>query len=265
MPKPIPEAELERIKQSVDLVALVESRGIKLKKTGKSYKALCPFHEEKTPSFTVTPSKGLWHCFGCGKGGDAIRFVELMDGVTFPEAVQRLNGEHIPVIAHAAHETLAPTISPAQRAKLLNRVAGFYHQRFLDQHEGLHYLTQVRGLQNASLFKSYRIGYADGALLEALPNDDESRALFKQLGVLTDKGRELFTGCVVFPLFDEHGNVVNLYGRRLEDGEYNHFYLPPPRGLWNYQAAKRSPSLLLTESVIDALTLIDRGLADVTP
>lgn len=263
---PIPEAELERIKQSVDLVALIESRGIKLKKTGKSYKARCPFHEEQTPSFTVTPSKGLWHCFGCGKGGDAIRFIELLEGVSFPEAVSRLSGEHVPVITHVVQEEPpAPAITPAQRTKLLNRVASFYHQRFLDQPEGLRYLTKVRGIQNVSLLKSYRVGYADGSLLEALPNDDESRALFKALGVITDKGRELMQGCVVFPLFDEHGNVANLYGRRIEDGEYNHFYLPPPRGLWNYQAAKRSSSLLLTESVIDALTLVDRGLADAMP
>jgi DNA primase catalytic core len=265
MPKPILAAELERIKQSVDLVALIEARGVKLKKTGKSYKALCPFHQEKTPSFTVTPAKGLWHCFGCGKGGDAIRFVELLDGITFPEAVKRLTGESVPVVTHAVRETPTPTISPTQRAKLLNRVAGFYHQRFLDQPEGLRYLSKVRGIQNVSLFKSYRVGLADGALLDALPNDDESRALFKALGVITDKGRELFNGCVVFPLFDEHGNVVNLYGRRIEDGEYNHFYLPPPRGLWNYQAAKRSSSILLTESVIDAMTLVDRGFADVMP
>ena len=70
----------------------------------------------------------------------------------------------------------------------------------------------------------------------------------------------------MFPLFDDQGNVVNLYGRRMIDGEVNHLYLPGPKaGLWNYQSAKRSSSLLLTESIIDALTLIDRGLHDVMP
>lgn len=267
MPTRIAAATLESLKQSVDLVVLIESRGVKLKKTGKSYQGLCPFHAEKTPSFTVTPSKNLWHCFGCGQGGDAIRFVELMDGVSFPEAVKRLNGESVHVATRAVQEPTpsAPAITPTQRVKLLNRVATFYHQRFLDQPEGLRYLTKVRGINHVAHLKSYRVGLADGALLDALPNDDASRALFKQLGVLTDKGRELFNGCVVFPLFDAHGNVINLYGRRLEDGEFNHFYLPGPRGLWNYQAAKRSGSILLTESIIDALTLIDRGLLDTMP
>ena len=259
-------ANLEQLKQSVDLIALVESRGVKLKKTGKSYKGLCPFHAEKTPSFTITPSKNLWHCFGCGQGGDAIRFVELLDGVSFPDAVRRLNADTISIrVNPVREETPTPTITHTQRVKLLNRVASFYHQRFLDQPEGLRYLTKVRGINHVAHLKSYRVGLADGALLDALPHDDASRALFKQLGVLTDKGRELFNGCVVFPLFDAHGNVVNLYGRRLEDGEFNHFYLPGPRGLWNYQAAKRSSAILLTESIIDALTLIDRGLLDVMP
>ena len=68
MPKRIDPATLTHLKQSVDLVALIESRGVQLKKTGKRYQARCPFHAEQTPSFTVTPAKGLWHCFGCGKG-----------------------------------------------------------------------------------------------------------------------------------------------------------------------------------------------------
>ena len=269
MAKRIDPETLERLKRSVDLVALIESRGVKLKKVGKGYKGPCPFHDDHTPSFSVTPSQGLWQCFGCKQGGDAIRFVELLDGVTFPEAFDRLNAD-VQRGALGVREPSTPSTPPAitstQRAKLLNRVAGFYHQRFLDQPEGLRYLSQVRGLQNVTLFKSYCLGVADGALLDALPNDDESRTLFKTLGVLTDTGRELMQGCVVFPLFDEHGNVANLYGRRIEDGDVNHLYLPGPRGgLWNYQAAKRSPSLLLTESVIDALTLVDRGLADVMP
>jgi DNA primase len=173
MPR-IPAEVIDRIKQATDLVAVIKDRGVRLRKTGQVYKGRCPFHEEKTPSFTVTPAEKLWHCFGCDVGGDVIRFVELMD--------------------------------------------------------------------------------------------NDSRTLFKALGVLTDKGRELLHDCVVFPLFDDQGNVVNLYGRRLVDGEVNHLYLPGPKaGLWNYQVAKRSKSLLLTESVIDALTLIDRGLHDVMP
>ena len=267
----VPSATLEHLKHSVDLAALIESRGVKLKPRGRGFKAPCPFYDDKTPSFTVTPAKNLWHCFGCGKGGDAIRFVELLDQIPFPEAVKRLNGQASSAASGAGvtptiEKPAASSLTATQRAKLLNRVAGFYHRRFLDRPEGLRYLTKARGLTNVTLFQSYRIGLADGSLLEALPGDEESRAPFKSLGVLTERGGELLAGCVIFPLFDAQGNVVNLYGRRIEDGEVNHLYLPGPRvGLWNYQAAKRSSELLLTESVIDALTLIDRGLADVMP
>ena len=86
---------IERIKTSVDLKSLVESRGIELKKNGKGWFGLCPFHDDKTPSLSVTPSKNEWHCFGCGAGGDVIRFVEMFDRVDFKEAVKRLGGSDV--------------------------------------------------------------------------------------------------------------------------------------------------------------------------
>ena len=89
MPK-IPELDIKLIKQTIDLVTLCRSRGIKLKKIGKNYQGRCPFHEEESASFTVNPDKNLWNCFGCGKGGDVIELVKLLDGCTFPEAVAKL-------------------------------------------------------------------------------------------------------------------------------------------------------------------------------
>src|SRR5512136_2096867 len=86
----IEKARIEAVKQGVDLVALIKSRGIELKKNGKGYVGLCPFHEDKTPSLSVNPAQNLFQCFGCGTGGDPIRFVELFDKLTFPEAVEKL-------------------------------------------------------------------------------------------------------------------------------------------------------------------------------
>ena len=87
----IPESIINHIKQTTDLVALVKNRGVKVRKTGNLYKGRCPFHDEKTPSFTVNPAERLWNCFGCDTGGDVIRFVELIDGIEFPEAVEKLS------------------------------------------------------------------------------------------------------------------------------------------------------------------------------
>ena len=101
MPR-IPETDIERLKSRIDLLALIQSRGVALKKRGGQYVACCPFHEEKTPSFTVTPAKGLWHCLGCNQGGDAIRFVELIDKITILPSIllpfkcsRLLGGQHL--------------------------------------------------------------------------------------------------------------------------------------------------------------------------
>lgn len=157
-------------------------------------------------------------------------------------------------------------LTAVRRAKLLERVAAFYHQRFLDRPEGQQYLVKVCGLRNVSLFSDYRIGYADRSLLDALPRDAEGIELFRTLGVLIRDDQEALAGCVVFPLSDAAGALVNLCGRRIADGTTGDVYLSDEvRGIWNPQAARRTPRLLVTGSILDALTLVDRGMADVLP
>jgi hypothetical protein len=169
-------------------------------------------------------------------------------------------------MAKAAKAETSIPLTPVRRAKLLERVAAFYHQRFLDKPEGQQYLVQQRGIRNLGLFRDYRVGYADGSLLQALPQDEESLSLFRQLGILNGRGREVLAGCVVFPLFDVSGALLTLYGRRIEDGPVSHVYLNgEARGLWNAQAARRASRLVVVGSIIDALTLVDRGVADVLP
>ncbi len=158
------------------------------------------------------------------------------------------------------------TINPVQRVKLLARVTAYYHRTFLDRPEGLRYLTKVRGLHDVSLVKQFQIGLATGSLLEVLPADKETLAQLTELGVLTESRRESLNGCVVFPLWSMDGAVVNLYGRRLVDGDVNHLSLPGVKpGLWNIPAIKRSSSILLAQSIIDALTAIDCGLPETIP
>ncbi|MGZ6371381.1 MAG: hypothetical protein ACXWPM_11560, partial [Bdellovibrionota bacterium] len=159
-----------------------------------------------------------------------------------------------------------PVVTPAERVKLLTRVAGFYQRTFMDSQEGLRYLTKVCGIRDASLFKTFQVGLANGTLTEVLPKDRETQAALKTLGVLTETGREFFEGCVVFPLWSAEGAVVNLCGRRIADEGVLELYLPGERqGLWNYQAAKRSSSIVLASSLIDALSAIDCGLLETMP
>ena len=292
----IAEDEVARVKGEVDLVALVQSRGVELRRKGRSWQGRCPFHEDgKTPSLSVTPERGLWKCFGCGAGGDAIRFVELSDKLGFREAVVTLGGKAngarlarpsgrggAPTNGRTAVEGKSPapgsTASPATPApqspavrtpaevKLLERVVDFYHRSFLSDPRGASYLREERGIEDAALFETFRVGLATGKLRDALASEGELAEALQALGVLTDRGTELLYGSVVFPLQDASGQVVSLYGRRILAGESRHLYLPGPRrGLWNRHAAKAAKEVILVEGVLDALALVGHGYTNALP
>jgi len=264
----IEKERIEAVKHGVDLVALIRSRGIELKKKGKGFVALCPFHEEATPSFSVNPAKNLWQCFGCGIGGDAIRFVELFDKVSFPEALAELDGKAAP--AQPTKPTnKEPAEFTAKQIKLLTRVIDFYHKSFSEDGRAREYLMN-RGITDNALFAAHCIGFANGTLLNVLPHEGEVIDGLKELGILNDKGNEHFYGCATFPLYDLAGNPCGIYGRRIEhmdNGESPpHLYLPGPRrGLFNRQAVRAHKEIILTEAIIDSLTLINSGIHNTIP
>lgn len=265
----IPQDEIDLIKERCDLVDVVLSRDISLRKKGINYVGLCPFHKEKSPSFTINTRDKLWQCFGCGKGGDVIRFVELFDKVSFPAAVKTLKKGFsltAPAIKEKGPDKNKPPAPPTSRQqRLLNRVSQYYQGAFSSHNQGMEYLKE-RGIDDKQAMIDFCVGYAAGTLLEAIPPDGDVVDDLKTIRVLNDKGKEFFYGCVVFPMQDDNGNVVGMYGRRIEEGGADHLYLiGPRRGLINRQAAKRSQSLILTESIIDALSLYAAGFKNVIP
>lgn len=285
---------IEEIKKAHDLKEVVASHGIKLKKKGTNYVGLCPFHKEKTPSFTINPKTNLYHCFGCDAGGDVIGFVSKTQGIGFRQAVQKLSGNgngngtknKTKKVASSLTAAVKPSVeSPVQsinRTRLLNRVVSFYHKSFCEDQRALQYL-QSRGIADNSVFGDFQIGYSNGTLLNTIPDEGDIRETLKEIGILNVRGKELFYGSVVFPVFDENRDCVGLYGRRIEGtvpdlrakrsgavesglSPVSHLYLPGPRkGVFNHQAAKRSKSIILTESIIDALALYNAGFRDVIP
>jgi len=260
---------IESIKQGVDLKALVEAKGITLKKNGKGYFGLCPFHADKNPSLSVNPTQNLWQCFGCGAAGDAIRFVELFDQVDFKEAVKRLSDGNLPSTPSKQPPAVKPFGLSAKLKKLLARVIEFYHTAFGEDPRARQYL-ESRGITDKSVYSAHKIGFANGTLLNALPTEGDVTRQLKDLGILTAKGDEHFYGYVTFPLFAANGDPVGIYGRRVEDmisGDVpDHLYLPGPRrGLFNRQAAKAHKDIILTESIIDSLTLINAGIKNTLP
>jgi DNA primase catalytic core len=219
--------DLTALKKHNDLVAVVQSRGVALAKQGNDYVALCPFHEEKTPSFHVTPVKNLYHCFGCGAAGSVIDFVMRKDGVNFRKAVDVLltesgvvqrgtrppNGE--PSGARPSPGRGQPYLEVTEeRAQvLLERVVSIYQKNWAELPQGRAYLAE-RGLNDLGLLTQHQAGYSDGRLRERLPNEGRAWEELNSLGILYRDGRERFTGCVVFPVRDAQQRIVTLYGRR---------------------------------------------------
>jgi 5S rRNA maturation endonuclease (ribonuclease M5) len=282
---------IERLKAANPLDALVAERGIELRRKGRVVVARCPFHEEKTASFTITPTKGLFHCFGCGAAGDVIGFVTKHDRVSFREAVDVLarragldvaelmaagprllqqtplaaltpprTGRSVAVLDHDFAEPM-PAPSPAG---VLARVVEHYHRTFCERADAQEYL-KARGLVDADVLRALKVGYADGSLLKIVGRSGELREQLRSLGLITPEGRELLGGCVVVPLPDPlSGQWMNLYGRGLRTPR--HCYLPGPlRGVLNFQAARLSSEVVLAESVLDALSFHQAGIATAIP
>jgi hypothetical protein len=147
---------------------------------------------------------------------------------------------------------------------LLSRIVEHYHKTFCERKDAQEYLAK-RGLTDVDLLKAFKVGYADGSLLKLLPRGGELKEQMLELGVLTKEGRELLGGCVVVPIPDPlTGEWTTLYGRGVRTPR--HCYLPGPlRGVWNFQAARSSSEVILAESVIDALSFHQAGIATAIP
>ena len=264
----IEQSRINTIKTGVDLVAYIgQATGAAFKKNGKGYVCRCPFpdHEDKTPSFTVTPRENLWRCFGCGRGGDIFEFDHLYFNLDFKASVQKHEGA-APVLQQAVKKKKETGSQAVRDRKLLARVVSYYQHSFGEDPKGKDYL-RGRGVTDKASMTDLGAGFANGTLLNILPEDEAILASLKRIGILNARGKEVFFNCVVFPLHDDRGGVVNLYGRNIDpDCKVKHLYLPGRRsGLVNRQAAKRSQTLILAESIIDALTLYDQGFKNVMP
>ncbi|NIO79565.1 MAG: toprim domain-containing protein [Candidatus Aminicenantes bacterium] len=291
-------SEIERIKQEVLIRQLVEYYGVTLKKKGNDLVGLCPMHEDKKPSLVITPDKNLWHCMGaCQEGGSVIDWVMKIEGVSFRHAVEILKERHFPggdgngrdkegkpiKIALPSKPVKQSTVrkvsstfpGSAQDQELLNKVVNFYHETLKDSPEGIEYL-QKRGLKNSEIIDRFKLGLSNRTLCYRLPEKNRKagadiRRKLQQLGILRDSGHEHFAGSLVIPVYDETGNVVEIYGRKLRnylrEGTTYHLYLPGPhRGVWNFSclAAAKCKEIILCEALIDALTFWCYGFRNVT-
>lgn len=264
------------MKARVDLVEVIRGSGVELKQSGQSFVGRCPFHKDKKPSLSVSPGEQLWQCFSCKTGGDVLSYLsehekrgfsgalrqlqELVSGRPEPEPGPRANGKK-----PAKNGATAGLPGNLSRAEYLKRVSELYHEALLKSDEAQAYL-KGRGLTDKELWTAFRLGYADGSLQELFPGQGEVAAALAELGVVSEAGRELMRGCIVVPLEHPEQGVMSLYGRAIhERSEVPHRYLRgPKRGVLNWQALRSSRRLVVAESVLDALSLWQSGVRDVT-
>lgn len=262
--------DFEQIKRTTDIVRVIESHGVALKKVGKDHVGLCPFHDDHNPSLRVTASKGLFRCPVCQATGNVIQFVAKKTGVSERDAAIQLMGT-TPGVKLGSEIAPPPPKVPTpptvqHSAALLQRVVQFYTKTLHKDRAGLDYL-KGRKLDEPTLLEVFQVGYSNGTLPGILPKEGELRDGLKALGVLNARGQEHFFGCVTVPIHDGQGNVCGIYGRRVESAAGDlprHLYLPGPhRGVFNARAAKTSPTLFLCEAILDALALWRAGFKNV--
>jgi DNA primase len=274
----IPQSFIDELVGRADIVELIGAR-VPLKKAGREFRACCPFHDEKTPSFWVSPDKQFFHCFGCGAHGTALGFLMQYDQLPFVEAVEELAGRlglEVPRDGGAAqpnsqHEELVDTLS---------RVAGFFEETLQANERARSYL-QGRGLDSA-IAERFRIGYAPDAWNEVLKRfgaTDESRQRLLDTGLIVPRetprpGSEpwydRFRDRIMFPIRDPRGRVIAFGGRVLDRGEPKYLNSPETelfhkgRELYGLHEVRLSriklERLLIVEGYMDVVRLHQAGI-----
>lgn len=270
----IPKYFIEELISRVDLVELISSR-VPLKKAGKEYKGCCPFHGEKTPSFTVVPDKNFYHCFGCGEHGNALGFLMKHDNLGFIDAIEELADRVGVEVPREQTPGQRPPPSDALFATL-EKAASFYRNELLNTDRGKDYF-KARGLTGETA-DFFALGYAPDAwdsVLRLLGGSDAERARLLQVGLIIERDNrsghyDRFRDRVMFPIRDARGRTIGFGGRVLDKGEPKYMNSPETElfhkgrelyGLYEARQASRTLSrLLIVEGYMDVVRLHQAGI-----
>ena len=268
----IPQDFIDDLVARADIVEVI-GRRVQLKKAGREFKACCPFHDEKTPSFTVSPSKGFYHCFGCGAHGTAVGFLMEFDHMSFVEAIESLAnsmGVEVP-----RNESDRPARRYDELFELMSRVERFWQQGLRDNPAAVDYVKQ-RGI-DGSTAKRFGLGYAADAwssVLDKFGTSQEAieRLLAAGLIIRKDNGAhyDRFRDRIMFPIRDVRGRCIAFGGRAMGDGEPK--YLNSPEtvlfhkgrelyGLYEArQALRQIDRFVVVEGYMDVVALARHGI-----
>ncbi len=263
----IEEASIERLKTSIDIVDVIGSY-IELKKSGANFKANCPFHGEKTPSFVVSPQKQIFHCFGCGVGGDSVKFVMEIEKLSYPEAIEKLASNYnIPLQYSKGRGSLN------DEKRVLELLEQWYKKNLSQNQDAHKYLTD-RGIEERFI-EHFEIGYVGSgqSVIEYLKANQIPLPKAVDAGVIAVGERGEYyarlTDRVIFPIYNASGSIVGFGGRTL--GNHPAKYINSPqtklfnksRLLYGYNLAKRDiydkGRVIVTEGYLDVIMLHQAG------
>ena len=271
-PSRIPQSFIRDLVDRTDIVEIVRQR-VELKKKGDNYQGRCPFHDEKTPSFTVSDTKQFYYCFGCGAHGNVLEFLKQYDRMEFLDAIDYLASRHgieIPKI-----EGYTPDRSYDALFPLMQRAATYYYQQLTHYPEAIEYL-KARGL-TGQMAKLFSIGFAPPGwdnLQKALGNDPKVRSYLTSVGMLIDRDTsscyDRFRNRIMFPIHDLRGRVIAFGGRTMTDEQPKYLNSPETPifhkgqelyGLYQArQANQKLERLIIVEGYMDVISLFQHGI-----
>jgi DNA primase len=256
---------IENLKNHLDVVDVI-SQFLEIKKSGANFKACCPFHGEKTPSFVISPTKQIYHCFGCGVGGDAIKFVMEYEKLAYPEAIEKLASMYNISLSYEN------STQPKQDTKVLQEINQYYQKLFISNATAKEYIVS-RGISEFSIEK-FEIGYAPSSLqtINYIKDNFLNLGDAKELGVIDSGENGLyarFIERITFPIYALNGSIVGFGGRTITG--HNAKYVNSPqtklfnksRLLYGYHLAKESiykrKEIIITEGYLDVIMLHQAG------
>jgi DNA primase len=277
----IPQAFIDELIARADIAEIIGTR-VPLKKQGREYKACCPFHGEKTPSFWVSPEKQFYHCFGCGAHGTVIGFLMNYDRMSFPEAVEDLAGRlGLEVPREGGVDNTVKRVDDSAY-ELMGKVARYYSEQLMREERVKQYATVKRGLTPETI-ERFGIGYAPSSwndVLRHFGGNDAARQQLAELGLIIERDRgqvrdgerhyDRFRDRLMFPIRDARGRVIAFGGRIIDQGEPKYLNSPETTlfhkgrelyGLWETRQS-RAPfkRLVVVEGYMDVVRLHQAGI-----
>lgn len=277
-----PESFVKELESTISISDLI-GRKLPLKRRGRDFVACCPFHHEKTPSFSVSDSKGIYHCFGCGKTGNVFTFVMETEGLNFKEAIEyiaNMYGIQLPKIERVKKEQKKEEIDEIDLLYKINEETCKFFEKSLYEFyaKDAQLYAKKRGLTKTDI-KKFRIGFAPddySMLINHLKNLGYKEEMMEKAGVVAkgDKGYyDKFRNRLIFPVLDKKGRVIAFTGRILDDGMPKYMNSPETKiyikgnTLFNYYFARKAiydnKSAVLVEGNMDALSLFINGVENV--